>query len=333
MRLGHAAGSTAMTRSSLPSRRRLADERERQPGEVRPSAGAADHDVGVVVRELELGLGFLTDHGLVHQHVIQDGAQGVLRVLAWSGGLDRLGDGNAEASRRVGVLGEDRASGVRLLGGARDAAGAERLHEPAPVRLLLVRDPDHEDVDLEPEDPSRERERRPPLAGAGLGRQARHALLLVVVRLGDRGIRLVRAGRRDALVLVVDACRRLERPLEPSSTVEGGRPPLPVHVAHLVGNHDALLGGDLLEDDRHGEERREIVGADRLTRTRMEHGGRRLGEIGGDVVPGLRNVFLLEDVLHLVAHRSPLCALPAERTAVPQVSQPSSGEGKLRRGV
>ena len=165
-----------------------------------------------------------------------------------------------------GMLREDRAPRVRLLRRARDDARAERLDQPAPVRLLVVRDLDHVHVDLEPEDPAGERERRAPLARAGLRREARDALLLVVVRLRDRRVRLVRAGRRDALVLVVDARRRLERLLQPARAVERRRPPLPVDRPHLLGDRDEAVGRDLLQDDLHREERREVVRPDRLRR-------------------------------------------------------------------
>ena len=121
--------------------------------------------------------------------------------------LDGLRESDAEAPGRAGVLGEDRSPRVRLLGRAGDDAAAERLDEPAPIRLLII-DPDHVDVDLEAEERARERQRRAPLARTCLGDEASHALLLVVVRLWDRGIRLVRAGRGDAFVLVVDARRR-----------------------------------------------------------------------------------------------------------------------------
>ena len=57
-----------------------------------------------------------------------------------------------------------------------------------------------------------ERERRAPLAGAGLGGEPGDALRLVVERLRHRGVRLVRAGRRHRLVLEVDAGRRARAP-------------------------------------------------------------------------------------------------------------------------
>ena len=58
---------------------------------------------------------------------------------------------------------------------------------------------------------ARERERGAPLARARLRREPVDAGLLVRVRLRHGGVRLVRARGRDALVLVVDARRRLER--------------------------------------------------------------------------------------------------------------------------
>ena len=176
------------------------------------------------------------------------------------------------------------------------------LDEAAAVRLLVVRDLHHPHVDLEPEDAACECKRRAPLAGAGLGRQARDAFLLVVVGLRDRGVRLVRARGRDAFVLVVDARRRLERLLETARAVERRRPPLPVDRSHLLGDRDESIGRDLLPDDRHREERREVVRADGLPGAGVEHGRRGCREIGRDVVPGLREPALVEDVLHLVGH-------------------------------
>ena len=56
-----------------------------------------------------------------------------------------------------------------------------------------------------------EGERGAPLPGAGLGRQLLDAGFLVVEGLRHRGVGLVAAGRRDALVFVEDARRRIER--------------------------------------------------------------------------------------------------------------------------
>ena len=65
-----------------------------------------------------------------------------------------------------------------------------------------------------------EGERRAPLAGAGLGGQPLDAGFLVVEGLRHRRVRLVAAGRADALVLVEDARRRIERLLQPAGAEE-----------------------------------------------------------------------------------------------------------------
>ena len=68
----------------------------------------------------------------------------------------------------------------------------------------------------------------------------------VLVRLRDRGVRLVRARRGDALVLVVDVRRGIERLLEAAGAEQRRRPPQPVDVADVVRDLDLGLGGDLL---------------------------------------------------------------------------------------
>ena len=93
---------------------------------------------------------------------------------------------------------------------------------------------------------------------------------LVVVGLGDGGVRLVRAGGRDALVLVVDVGGGIERALEPARAQQRGRAPELVDLANLVGDLDLRLGRDLLLDQRHREQRREVLGAERLLGARDE---------------------------------------------------------------
>src|SRR4029078_6503721 len=183
-----------------------------------------------------------------------------------------------------------------------DAPRAEHLHQRTPVGLLVVRDAHHVDVDLEAEERAGEGERRAPLARARLGRDPLDALARVVVRLRDSGVRLVAARRRDALVLVEDPRGLIGRLLEPSRAVERRRAPLPVDGPDLLRDRDARLGGDLLEDHLHREERREVVGADGLAPARMEDRCRRLREVGGDVVPGLRQLALAQRVLHGLGH-------------------------------
>ena len=106
------------------------------------------------------------------------------------------------------------------------------------------------------------------------------ALGLVVVRLGHRGVGLVGAGRRHRLVLVVDAGRRPERLFEAPGPHERRRPPQAEDVEHLSGDVDPGLGGDLLADQRHREERGQVVGADRLAGRRVQRGSSGAGRCG-----------------------------------------------------
>ena len=180
---------------------------------------------------------------------------------------------------------------------ARDDLGAVRLHEDPAVRLLVVARPDHVDLDLEAEDRPGERHRAAPLAGAGLRRDPRDALLLVEERLGERRVGLVAARRAHALVLVVDVRGRIERLLQPVRPVQGRRPVERVRLAHRIGDLDLPVGADLLEDEAHREQRREVGGPDRLVGPRVERRGRGRPEVGGDVVPGPRDPVLVEDEL------------------------------------
>ena len=184
-----------------------AEERERQAREVRAAAGAADDDVRRLAGHPHLLDRLLADDRLVQEDVVEHRAEGVLRVVAGRGVLDGLADRHPERARAVGRLAEDRPAVVRRQRRAGHDLRAVRLHQDPPVRLLVVAGADHVDLDLEAEVGAGERQGAPPLAGTGLGREALDALLLVVEGLGERGVRLVAAGRADALVLVVDVGR------------------------------------------------------------------------------------------------------------------------------
>ena len=276
-------------RRFLPAAQLRAEEREHQAGEVRAAAGAADQHVGVVAGHLELRHRLQADHRLVRQHVVQHRAQRVLGVVVGGGDLDRLGDGDAEAARMVLRLLQDRAPGLRLGRGRGDAARAVGLHQRAAVGLLVVRHAHHEDLDLDAEQRAGEGERRAPLAGAGLGGDLLDAGLLVVERLRHRGVGLVAAGGRDALVLVVDLGRRLQRLFQPARAEQRRGAPLAVDVAHRARDLDLALGADLLHDQLHGKQRREVVRPDRLLGAGVQHRRRRRGQVRHDVVPVFRN--------------------------------------------
>lgn len=101
-------------------------------------------------------------------------------------------------------------------------------------RLLVIGHPYHEDLDIDSEEGTGKRERAAPLPCPGLRHELPDAGLAVVERLRHRGVRLVASGRRDALVLVVDARRRLQHPFQAPGTIQGRHAPLLVDVPHRV---------------------------------------------------------------------------------------------------
>ena len=238
-------------------------ERGDDAGEVGPAADAPHDHVGVLAGLLHLRDRLLADHGLVQQHVVQHRSERVVGALVAGRHLDRLGDRDAERARRVRGL---RAPGLGPVGGAAVHRRAPHLHHRAAVGLLVVARADHEDLALHAHQPAGEGKRGAPLPGTGLGREPAHALLAVVVGLRHGRVGLVRARRRGALVLVVDVRRGIELALEAPRPVQRRRAPQLVDLAHLVGDLDLRLGRDLLRDQAHREDRREVVGARRALR-------------------------------------------------------------------
>ena len=233
----------------------------------------------------QLLLGLEADHGLVHEHVVEHGAERIGGLGIGRGAFDRLGDREPQRSERVGLALERCPAGVRLGRRAGVDGRPERLHHHAPVRLLAVGDAHHEDLALEPVELRRIGECRAPLTGAGLRRDTLAAVLRAVERLRYGGVGLVRAGRAAALVLVVDAhALEPERLLEAIGPHERRRAPDPVGLAHLLGDLVLSLARDLLEDDRHREQRREILGPDGLVRAGMKR-WRRQRQVRAEVVP------------------------------------------------
>src|SRR5437870_9816054 len=114
----------------------LADDRIREAGEVRATADAADHEGRSDVRLLELLLHLEADDRLVHQDVVQDAAQRILRVLPGDRGLDRLGDRDSKGPRMVRVLREELLPDVRLIARTRDDLGPVQVHHVLAVWLL-----------------------------------------------------------------------------------------------------------------------------------------------------------------------------------------------------
>ena len=233
-----------------------------------------------------------------------------------------------------GMGGEDGAPRVGFVARARDAGRAIGLHQRAPVRLLLIAHLDHVDLDFEPEQRTGESERRAPLAGPGFGRELPDAGFAIVEGLRDRGVGFVAAGRADALVFVEDARRRIEGPLEPERAEERRRAPELVDLAHGPRNLDIALARDLLENQRHREDGRQIGRADRLPGSWMQHRRRRLRQVGGNIVPGARNAVLRKEILDAVAHgENTQCGEPGRGASVvehvdasPAMRGPAAGE-------
>src|SRR5690606_7747879 len=299
-----AAGGLAGDRPQLGARAQLAvHEREREPGEIRSAAERGDDHVGQILAGLlELDQRLLADDGLVHEHVVEHAAEAVLGLLVARRSLDRLGDGDAETAGAVGILGQDRPTGLRAIAGRGDDLGAPGVHHQLAIRLLLVADLDHVDLAAEAEHLTRERQRAAPLPGAGLGGDLLYALLGVVIGLGDRSVGLVRARRASALVLVVDARRGIEGALEVVGPEHRRRSPQRVGLADALGDLDVAGARDLLLDQRHREQRREGLGSDRLVGRRVERRQRSVGHVGRDVVPVGRDLGFTEGDLALFAH-------------------------------
>jgi len=183
--------------------------------------------------------------------------------------------------------------------------GAPGLHHGAPVRFLVVGGADHPDLAVDGELRAGEGQRAAPLAGAGLGGEPLGAFGRVVERLRDRGVRLVRTGRGDPFVLVVDACGGVDGLLQPARAVQRGGPPEPVHVEDLVRNVDIGVRGHFLPDELHREQRREVFRAHRLQRPRVQRRGRRSGQVLDHVVPLPRDLGLIQGDLGTFGHDGP----------------------------
>jgi hypothetical protein len=80
------------------------------------------------------------------------------------------------------------------------------------------------------------------------------------------------------------------------------RAPEAEYITHWLRNLDLALHAHFLHDQGHGEERRQIVRTDGLQGPRMQDGGRRLGQVGLNVVPEAWHLAFFQQVLRLMAH-------------------------------
>ncbi len=281
----HARAGRRLDRGELHVPRRLplhlvVVEGLEEAGEATAAADAPEYVVGVIVGHRDLLLRLLPYDRLVHEHVVEDAPQAVLRPLVPEAGLNGLTDGDAQAAGAVGVLSEDLPPDLRSLAGARVDVGSVELHHHPPVGLLLVADADHVDLDFDVEEGAAEGERRAPLARAGLGGEPLDALPHVVVGLGDRRVGLVAPRRAGALVLVVYPGRCLQGFLEAPRPINGRRPVETVHVPYLFRYLYEPLPAHLLPEELLWEERLEGPGVHWLLRRWIQNGLQGRGEVG-----------------------------------------------------
>ncbi len=279
-----------------------------EPTEGASAADASHQDVRILPQQLELPLRLQADDGLMHQDVVQDAAQRILGVPARGGVLDRFADRDAEAARRGRILGQDGAAGLGVRAGAGHHVRSPGLHHQLSVRLVLVADLHHVDLALQAELPARQRQGAPPLARARLRGEPLHALALVVVRLGNGRVRLVASCRADPFPFVVDAGGRLERLLQPVGPVERRGTPEPVDVSDRFGNRDPAVLADLLRDEAHGKQRRQIVRPDGPHGPRMDHRRKRKRKVRLEVVPLSRKILLRQHHLGFGHRHAPVQA-------------------------
>src|SRR5260370_10896403 len=150
------------------------------------------------------------------------------------GDFRRPADGDAQAARRTRMFRQILPPGICFLGGARTALSAPSLHQRLAVGLLLETDAHHVDAHLKPEQGARKGQRRTPLPGAGFGREPLNAGFLVIEGLRHGGVRLVAAGRADALLLFINSCGGVASPAPPAGWFERGGAPPPLVLADAL---------------------------------------------------------------------------------------------------
>ncbi len=234
-----------------------AQPRERQPGEVRAAADAADHDVGLLARHLHLGDRLLADHGLVQA------ARGSApsRARSWPPGPAPRPRpprrSRSRASRSGGRPARGRTRSASTASGARSrptsrssSAGRASGRRTTPTMKTSHSSPNsaHANDSALPHCPA------PVSVDEPLDPRLR-----VLVGLRDGRVGLVRPGRRDRLVLVVDVRRGVQARARARRARRSGvgrhacRPRAPASGISTSGS-----ARDLLQDQGHREDRRQV---------------------------------------------------------------------------
>ena len=211
------------------------------PEKLEPPPVHPDDDVRGLSHLGHLGDRFLADDGLVKEHVVEHGPQGVVGVGVGGRNLDRFGDGDAQTAGAVGILVEDGPAGVGDVRRAGVHGRPPGAHHRGAVGLLVEGSGDLPHLALQTEHLACQGQGAPPLARPRLGGQLADPGLGVVVGLGDRSVGLVRSRRADTFVLVVDVGRGIEFPLEAPGPVHRTGPPEAIYLTDFLGDLDVAI--------------------------------------------------------------------------------------------
>ena len=180
--------------------------------------------------------------------------------------------------------------------------GAPGVHHHAAIRLLIVADAHHVHRALEPKELAGERQRAAPLAGAGFRGQPLDAGALVVIRLRNRGVRLVAARRTGAFVLVIDMRRRIQQLLQAARAIERRGAPQAIDVHHFAWNIDQRLGRKFLLDQFHRKERQQVLRRQRRACPGMKRRVHRFRQRRQNVDPHGRNLAIRKQEFGVLGH-------------------------------
>ena len=106
--------------------------------------------------------------------------------------------------------------------------------------------------------------------------------------------------RAHPFVLVEDLRWRPQQLLQAMRAIERARSIESIRIAHRLRNLNLAFARNLLADQGHWEERRKVIGAERLPCLRIQRRVLRPREVRRDVVPALRQFRLVEDELRLL---------------------------------
>ncbi len=102
----------------------------------------------------------------------------------------------------------------------------------------------------------------------------------------------MRTGGTDGLILEVDAGRRAKGLFELTCPDEGARPPESISIENFGRDINPALCAHLLLDQFLREDLCKGGGVDDLTGSGIQRGRELAGQVGSDIVPGLRNLIV-----------------------------------------